>query len=339
MALRPGVTKHSLVVAGALCLVLTACGSPDAEETVVDEAVVSEADTAEMTVTLLGTGSPVPSPERFGNSTLVQANGMNLVFDAGRGASIRVAQADVPLGEIDAVFLTHFHSDHVNGLADLWMTSYIPALGGREENFALYGPPGVDQIAEGLVQTHQNDIDVREADGEIDRATAEIDTFEFEEDGVIFEENGVRVTMFEVEHDAAGAIDPAVGYRVDYGDSSVLISGDTRPTPNVLEYGENVDLLIHEVADFVDPTLPVLEPVYSHHTNPQQAGEIFAEIEPAMAAYSHIVIGAPPMIPDLPLEDLVARTRETYDGPLTVGEDLMTFYITDRDIRVEEYGN
>ena len=76
-----------------------------------------------------------------------------------------------------------------------------------------------------------------------------------------------------------------------------------------------------KVADFVDPTLPVLEPVYSHHTNPQQAGEIFTQVQPAMAAYSHIVIGAPPMIPDLPLLPLVDLLAEAYVAKLTAAND------------------
>lgn len=335
------------VVMGALCLALTACGAPEpavgegvstpvpSSATAGDDGAIG--NDADIKVVLLGTGSPVPSAERFGNSTLVQANGLNLVFDAGRGAAIRLNQLDVPLGDVDGVFLTHFHSDHVNGLADLWMTGYITALGGREGSFHLYGRPGVKQISDGLLLTHRNDIDVRVADENMPRDTAAITPHEFDREAVIFDEQGVRVTMFEVEHDAAGAIDPAVGYRIDVGDSSVLISGDTRPTPKVLQYGENVDLLIHEVADFVDPSVPVLQNVYSHHTNPQQAGEIFARTKPAMAAYSHIVNGAPPRIPDLPLDVMVDRTRETYDGPLTVGEDLMAFSISDRDVRVEAY--
>lgn len=288
----------------------------------------------EIRVTLLGTGSPVPSATRFGHSTLVQANGLNLVFDAGRGASIRLNQLGVPLGEVDGVFLTHFHSDHINGLSDLWMTGYIPALGGREGGLHLYGPEGVEQLAEGLMSTYELDVAVREADLEVDRDTTVVVPHEFEEDGVIFERDGVKVTMFEVEHDPAGAITPAVGYRVDHGKSSVLISGDTRPTGNVIDYGRGVDLLLHEVADFPDPTLPVIQPVYAHHTNPAQAGEIFSQTEPAMAAYTHIVRGAPPQIPNVPLETIVERTRETYDGPLTVGEDLLTFLIKDRTISV-----
>ncbi|GLB63841.1 ribonuclease Z [Dietzia sp. NCCP-2495] len=335
------------LLAGALSVTLVACATSEAQSLsssssgsvgsvdAGDPAPTPTGD-AEMTVTLLGTGSPVPSAERFGMSTLVRAGGQDLLFDAGRGATIRLNQVGLSAGQVDGVFLTHFHSDHVNGLADLWMSSYIPALGGREGSFQLYGPTGVGQIAEGLQLTHQNDIDVRVADGEVDPSTTGIEPHEFDDDGVIFEKDGVTVTMFTVEHDPVGAIDPAVGFRVDNGESSVLISGDTRPTPNVLTYGEGVDLLIHEVADFVDPTLPVVETVYAHHTNPRQAGEIFTSVAPAMAAYSHIVNGAPPRIPDLPMETLVERTRETYSGPLAVGVDLMTFEINDRDVQVFE---
>ena len=343
----PSRTYMLPLVAGALGVTLAACATSGAQSlsssssgplssVATEEPAPTPTGDAEMTVTLLGTGSPVPSAERFGMSTLVQAGGLDLLFDAGRGATIRLNQVGVTAGEVDGLFLTHFHSDHVNGLADLWMSSYIPALGGREGRFQMYGPPGVQQIADGLQMTHQNDIDVRVADGEVDRATTGIDAHEFAEDGVIFDRDGVTVTMFTVEHDPVGAIDPAVGFRVDHGESSVLISGDTRPTPNVLSYGEDVDLLIHEVADFVDPTLPVVETVYAHHTNPRQAGEIFTAVAPAMAAYSHIVNGAPPRIPDLPMETLVERTRETYSGPLAVGVDLMTFEINDRDVQVFE---
>lgn len=80
----------------------------------------------------------------------------------------------------------------------------------------------------------------------------------------------------------------------------MLISGDTRPCPNVLKWGRHVDLLIRDVADFVDPTLPIIQGVYAHHTSPQQAGNIFSTTRPQLAAYWHIVAGSPPRIPMLP---------------------------------------
>lgn len=288
----------------------------------------------EMRVTLLGTGSPVPSDTRYGMSTLVQAGEYNLVFDAGRGAAVRLTQAGVPIGDVDGVFVTHYHSDHVNGLSDLWMTGYVPAFGGREGAFNVYGPTGVEDLVAGLRQAHADDIDVRVADGELERDTTEIKAHEFAEEGVVFDEGGVKVTAFRVQHDPKNAIDPAMGYRVDYAGHSALISGDTVPNENVVEYGTGVDLLVHEVAEFEDTS--ALPQVYAHHTNPRQAGEIFSKAEPRMAVYSHIVNGTSSEAPGVSDEELERRTRETYDGPLTVGRDLMSFSITDESVDLVE---
>lgn len=288
----------------------------------------------QMRVTLLGTGSPVPSDTRYGMSTLVQAGGHNLVFDAGRGAAVRLTQAGVPIGQIDGVFITHYHSDHVNGLSDLWMTGYVPAFGGREGTFNVYGPTGAEALVAGLRQAHNDDIAVRVADGELERDTTEIAAHEFAGDGVVFDQDGVTVTVFEVQHDPNNAIEPAMGYRVDYAGRSVLISGDTVPNQNVIDYGTGVDLLIHEVAEFEDTS--ALPQVYAHHTNPRQAGDIFTETAPRMAVYSHIVNGTSSKAPGVSDEELERRTRETYDGPLTVGRDLMSFLLTEEDIDIHE---
>lgn len=288
----------------------------------------------EMRVTLLGTGSPVPSATRFGMSTLVQAGGYNFVFDAGRGNVVRLTQAGVALGKIDGVFLTHYHSDHVNGLSDLWMTGYIPAFGGRQGGFHVYGPKGAKQLVDGLKVAHADDIRVRVADGELKEDTTKIVAHEFAEAGVVFNQNGVVITAFDVEHDHNNAIQPAMGYRIDYAGRSVLISGDTIPNTNVVKYGKGVDVLIHEVAEFKDTT--ALPQVYSHHTNPRQAGEIFSQTQPKMAVYSHIVNGVSPKIVGIPDEELIERTRANYKGPLMVGRDLMSFLISPDGVQVYE---
>lgn len=288
----------------------------------------------QMRVTLLGTGSPVPSDTRYGMSTLVQAGGHNLVFDAGRGATVRLTQAGVPIGQIDGVFLTHYHSDHVNGLSDLWMTGYVPAFGGRDGAFNIYGPTGVEDLVSGLRQAHNDDIAVRVADGELERDTTEITAHEFAEEGVVFDEGGVTVTAFKVQHDPNNAIEPAMGYRVDYAGRSVLVSGDTVPNENVIKYGTGVDLLIHEVAEFEDTS--ALPQVYAHHTNPRQAGDIFTKAAPRMAVYSHIVNGTSSEAPGVSDEELERRTRENYEGPLTVGRDLISFLLTEEDIDIYE---
>lgn len=290
-------------------------------------------DANKMVVTTLGTGSPVPSIERMGNSTLVQAAGYNLIFDGGRGIPIRLVQMGLSCGEIHGIFITHYHSDHVNGVSDTWMMGYIPALGARTGAFHLYGPQGINKLADGLRIAHADDIRVRVADKEVNPANTVIESHEYGVEGIVFNRDGLRVRVFEVDHDPADAIKPAVGYRIDYRGQSVLISGDTRPTPNLIKWARGVDLLIHEVADFPDPTLPLVQGVYAHHTSPQQAGQIFAETKPRMAAYSHIVAGVP-ATGYVSIDTIIARTREHYDGPLTVSEDLTQYTLTNHGIEV-----
>jgi ribonuclease Z len=280
-----------------------------------------------ITVTLLGTGTPALDPTRFSQSTLVQAGGLNLVVDAGRGSSIRLAQAGLSLADVDGVFLTHFHSDHVGGLADLWMTRYIPAIAGHPGPLQLYGPTGTEHIADGLMDTFSADTSIRSADEAVTPADARIDSHEFDRDGVVFERDGVTVTAFEVDH--GDLIKPAYGYRIDYAGHSVLISGDTRFNQNVIDHGKGVDVLIHEVAAAPAEleTSPTFVPVLAHHTSPEDVGRVFSADRPKMAVYSHIVLIRTPEVPAIPLSELEARTRTTYDGPLTVGADLMRFEI------------
>lgn len=288
----------------------------------------------ELRVTLLGTGSPVPSTERFGFSVLIQAGDSNYVIDAGRGAIVRLIQAGVEAGQVDGLFLTHYHSDHVISIDDLWMTGYVPAFGGREGTFDVYGPEGVTNIVDNLRAAFQNDIDVRVADGEVDPETTGIEAHEFTEDGVIFDQDGLQVTMFDVQHDPANVIRPAKGFRIDYHGKSILVSGDTIPHENVASYGEGVDLMLHEVAAFQDRN--VLPQVISHHTTPDEAGEIFAEAQPELAVYTHIVNGIPGQVEGISEEEMIARTKENYDGDVMLGEDLMSFHISDEGIEITD---
>lgn len=288
----------------------------------------------ELRVTLLGTGSPVPSTERLGFSILIQAGDKNYLVDAGRGAIIRLIQSGVEAGELDGIFMTHYHSDHVLSISDLWMTGYVPAFGGREGTLKLYGPEGINNIVDHLRQAFVNDIEVRVADKEVDPETTKIESEEWTEDGVVFEEDGLKVTMFENQHDPAGVIKPSKGYRIDYGNQSVLISGDTIPHENVISHGKDVDLLIHEVIAFEDPS--VLPAVTSHHTTVEEANEIFKQTNPRMAAFTHVVNGMPGKDPGISEEELISQARDGYDGDVVLGEDLMSFSITDDAVTVTD---
>jgi ribonuclease Z len=284
------------------------------------------ASAASMRVTLLGTGTPTPQPDRAGPSTLVEAGGLVLLFDVGRGAVVRLSQSGVRLADVDAVFITHLHSDHFLGLPDLQLSMRMPAdYGMRRRPLALYGPTGTVGMARGLETAFARDIEIRARGQNLDPAWSTFEAVEYAQGGVVFERDGVRVTAVEVEH--GPEIKPAFGYRVDYRGRSVVISGDTTFDERLIDAARGVDLLIHEVvsipASYVEQ-FPGMQRVLAKHTSPEQAGVVFNRARPKLAVYSHLALiggGTPPQV--------VAETRRTYAGPLMVGEDLMTFEIGD----------
>ena len=279
-------------------------------------------------VTLLGTGVPTPRPDRFGPSTLIEAGDQKLLIDAGRGATIRLFQLGVPLGRIDALLLTHFHSDHTSGVPDLWLTGWLQGpFATRATPFHVTGPTGARALMANLEKAYAADIKIRVADEKLPPEGVAVVVDEFDRDGVIFERNGVKVIAFEVDH--GDVIKPAYGYRIEYAGCAVVISGDTRFNENVIKYGTGADLLIHEVA-VTRPELmsePYIQRIMAHHTTAREAGIVFARTKPKLAAYTHLVFLASQQIPPATIADLVAETRQTYNGPLEIGEDLMSFEI------------
>ena len=290
-------------------------------------------------VTLLGTASPQPRPDRFGPSTLVEAGDQKFVIDAGRGVPIRLRQVGVPLGRVDVLFLTHFHSDHTSGIPDLWLTGWLATPYARRSTpFHVIGPIGAKALMAGLEKAYELDIKIRLEDEKLPPDGVKTQVEEFDHDGVVFEKNGVRVIAFAVEH--GPAIKPAYGYRVEYRGHAVTISGDTRYDDNVIRYGTGADLLIHEVADARPELIAqsvAVQRILAHHTSPEDAGRVFAQAKPKLAAYTHIVLQSAPGIPEPTLDEVVARTRKTYDGPLEMGEDLMSFEIGDT-VTVKRFG-
>jgi ribonuclease Z len=290
-------------------------------------------------VTLLGTGTPAPSPERFGPSTLVEAGGQRLLFDMGRGVTIRLWQKGIPFGAVDAHFLTHLHSDHVNGLPDLWLTGWIQTpYGSRKKPFTVYGPPGTRKMMAGLWEAFSEDRRIRTEDEHFPLSGIEFDARDVKP-GVVYERNGVVVTTFDVDH--GDHIKPAYGYKVTYQGRSVVISGDTRQDANVERAAKGTDLLIHEVAMFPEKLLvqlPVYKAVYEHHISPEQAGKLFAATRPKLAVYTHIILrGEPKMaIPAPTPAELLAATAKNYDGRVVLGADLMGFKIEDNGVSIIE---
>ena len=285
-----------------------------------------------ITVTLLGTGSPQLLPDRFGPSILVAAGGEKLLFDVGRGATIRLWQAGVPLRDVTAVFFTHLHSDHVTGFPDLWLTGMLPpkTFANRTERMHVYGPSGTQMMMAHLALAYEADVRIRQADEHTSPEGALIAAVDITP-GVVYERHGVKVTAFDVDH--GDLIKPSFGYRIDYGGHSVVLSGDTRPDENLIRVAAGTDVLFHEVAAAVPALLArsdAARRIIGHHTTPEAAGVIFSRVHPSVAVYTHIVpLTTESDIPPPTLDDIVRATRRTYSGRLEVGEDLMSVEIGD----------
>ena len=266
-------------------------------------------DSDEMRVTLLRTGTPYPNAERFGSAILVEVTGKRLLFDCGRGVVIRLAQVRVNLKEIDGLFLTHLHSDHVVGIPDLWLSGWFL---GRDRSLPIWGPPGIRSMAEHLAQAFGFDIRIRQTTPDpLPGKGVEIDAKEIEQ-GEIYNDGSTRVSAFLVDH---GAVKPAFGYRIDSAVHSVVISGDTKFCQNLVDFAKDADCLIHAAwsAGWKNPTPPSKRSFASA----EDAGRVFAMVKPKLGVVYHYKDE----------EGLGDAVRKEYKGAFVIARDLMVINI------------
>jgi ribonuclease Z len=262
-----------------------------------------------MRVILLGTGTPYPTAERFGSAILVEAGGRKLLFDCGRGAVIRLGQAGVSSTDVEMLFLTHLHADHTVGIPDLWLTGWFL---GRNKPLEVWGPSGTRGMMEHLLAAYQFDVRARVSGPEsLSPRGAEIVARDIEQ-GVIDDHEGVKVTAFLVDH---GTVKPSFGYRVDYAGHSVVISGDTKFSQNLIDFSRGTDCLIHAAwkAGSRADTPEALRSVASG----ADAGRVFALVRPKLAIVYHYADEA----------GLAEEVRSRFNGPFLVGRDLMVIEV------------
>ena len=281
----------------------------------------SDLTAATTQVILLGTGTPYPDPAASGPATAVVVGGRVFLFDAGPGVMRRLKAANLPINGPEALFITHLHSDHTLGYADLILTSWVMR---RRASFPVYGPRGLRRMTNHLLAAYSEDINIRENGLEREVPGGyRVDVHEIQA-GIVYEKEGVRVTAIAVEH---GAWKDAFAYRIDTVDRSIVISGDTRPSEALVQAAQGVDILIHEVypATRLKPEdRPGGEywPRYCHeyHTSDLQLGALAVRVRPRLLILYHIIrMGAPD-------EELLTGIRSGgYAGKVVIGRDLDRF--------------
>lgn len=272
-----------------------------------------------MQLTLLGTGCPAVHAERYGPAQIVRHGDMTLLVDCGSGVTQRMAQAGISGRDIDAVLLTHMHSDHVVDLFQLVISSWHQ---GRDRPMRVFGPQGTYAYVDGVVSLWQSEMERRiEHERRPSAVALQTEVTEINP-GETVEFGAMRMRAVEVDHKP---VRHAYGYVFETDQAKLMISGDTRPCDALTEAARGADLLLHEV--FVHRemkpvegrrTAETIEQVASYHTLSSDVGKVAAKAGVKWLALTHFVP------PDCDTDALREEVSMDFSGKLTMGEDLMT---------------
>jgi ribonuclease Z len=286
-------------------------------------------------VLLCGAGGPLPDPVRSGPCVAVIAGRTLVVVDAGTGGARNLQRTNFAPGRVEALFLTHFHSDHIDGLGELALLRWTGAA--RTEPLPVHGPEGVEEVVAGFARAYARDAGYRVAHhgaATVPPSGAGMTAHPFAppaagEAPVVFESAGLRVIAFAVDHEPVA---PAVGYRFEYGGRSLVVSGDTAKSANLEAQARGVDLLVHEaLAAHLVARLnaaataagranlaKITADIPDYHATPVEAAELAKAAGAKHLLFYHVV-------PPLPLPGLEAAFLEgvsgTFAGGVTLGRD------------------
>ncbi|MEM7741382.1 MAG: MBL fold metallo-hydrolase [Pseudomonadota bacterium] len=285
-----------------------------------------------------GSSSPMAAPGRAGPCLLIQAGDEVMVFDAGGGSSRQLGLMGVPAGEIDAIFLTHLHSDHIDGLGEMILQSW--AVGGRPAPLPVYGPVGTAQVVAGFNQAYAIDATYRIAHHGTDTIPPDgfggvASEFTVEADGslIVYQSDDLTITAYKVDHDP---VEPAVAFRIDYKDRRITISGDTAYNDNMIEAARGADLLVHDglqldlvtmmediaKANGNEQMAHIFHDITDYHATPEQAAQMAEAAGVDHLAFYHLI---PPPPVRFIYPAFVGDAAKYFSGPITVTEDGMLF--------------
>jgi len=274
-------------------------------------------------VILVGSGGPMNNPERLPTCTAIIAGGEFILVDLGAGTIRNADLQNLPLKNLSAVFITHFHSDHISDLgeANFWSLAM-----GRSKALDVFGPEGIKDVVDGYNMAYKHDTSYRiahhghhgadffppEASVPVAKTVRLTD-----EDGaeLFFDRNGLKAYAFRVDHSPAT---PAYGYRFEYKGNVVVISGDTKRIDNLTKHAKNADIFICE--GFRSELFDTLD----YHIDPVDAGKVAKEANAKKLVFNHIV---PPITNFLAKRIFLNGVDDVFDGDIVMGEDGMEFIL------------
>lgn len=268
---------------------------------------------------LLGTGTPFADPNKSGPSLAIIVNNRSYIVDCGPGIVRRASQAknlgfpSLEAAQLKTLFITHLHSDHTIGLADIILT---PAVLDRNAPISIYGPVGIKKMTENTMAAYKEDIDMRINGLEKGDAIAyKVNAREIEE-GEIYKDSNVTVTAFNVQH---GQWKNAFGFLFQTKDKKIVISGDCTYSENLIKYAKDCDILVHEVysdAGLKKRTQRWKDYHSSFHTSTYQVADIANKVKPKLLVLNHqLTFGTS-------LQSLLDEVKSKYSGAVVNGADL-----------------
>ena len=296
---------------------------------------------------LCGTGSPLPNLDRAGPCNVVIAGDQAFVVDIGEAGARNLNLIGYDIPGTDALLLTHYHSDHIDGIGPLALLYWTQ--GTSKAPLAVYGPQGLEKVVDGAnafyeldhgyrVAHHGNDI-VPETGGGLAANPFEIGA----DSVVVWEKDGLTITAFRVDHDP---VKPAVGYRFDYQGRSIVISGDAAKSPNLEKHAKGADILVHDALQpklvgsltkaleqsGADNTATITRDILDYHASPEEAAASAQEAGVKQLVLSHLV---PPIPNSFFYPAFLGDAEDRFDGEITVGEDGMVFTLPPESEAIE----
>lgn len=268
-------------------------------------------------VTLLGTGSPIPDPERAGPSTLVRAGDQMFLIDCGRGVLQRLAAVGSGANQLSALLLTHLHSDHIADLGDVIITRWVSTFTPDAPPLPIIGPPGTAEVVDATLRAFGHDIDYRIAHHADLTGPPRVEVHEYT-DAVVWDHGGVQIRVAPTDH---RPVTPTIAFRIEHGGASVVTAGDTVPCLSLDALAAGAGALVHTVIrkDLIE-LLPQqrIRDICDYHSSVQEAAATATRAGVGILILTHYVPGIAAGTED----DWRALAASVFDRQIELGDDL-----------------